>query len=232
MKSWFPFAEYEFYAYLSAGMLLIAAIDYSFGGSFLINRQSWTVAEVVFWIVIAYLIGHLVAGWSASFLDQFVGRRLFVSSSDMLLGLKAARTRERLLAALSGATEYRPMSPSLSSSILTKVATRVGSNVPNSIDGDAAFEAAFPLARTSPDTAARLDRFLNAYGLCRNVSFVSLIAVGLLAVAGLQQGDATCGWLSVAALILGLGMFGRFKKFHAAYAREVFRTFDRLADAP
>ncbi len=147
MKSWFPFAEYEFYAYLSAGMLLIAAIDYSFGGSVLINRQSWTVAAVVFWIVIAYLIGHLAAGWSASFLDQFVGRRLFISSSDMLLGLKASRTRERLLAALSGATEYRPMSPSLSSSILTKVATRVGSNANSSIDGDAAFEAAFPLAR-------------------------------------------------------------------------------------
>jgi len=231
MKSWFPFAEYEFYAYLSAGMLLIAAIDYSFGGSVLINRPSWTIAATVFWIVIAYLTGHLIAGWSASLLDQFIGRRLFVSSTDMVLGLKAPRTRERVLAALSGAIEYRPMSEFLAGSILTKVAARLGSNGVSSIDGDSAFEVAFPLARTSPDTAARLDRFLNAYGLCRNVSFVSLVAVGLLAASGLQRGDATCGWLSIAALTLGLGMFGRFKKFHAAYTREVFRTFDRLADA-
>ena len=57
MKQWFPFTDYEFYAYIAAGMLLVAAVDYTFGGAVLTNRAEWTVVQIVFWAVIAYLAG-------------------------------------------------------------------------------------------------------------------------------------------------------------------------------
>ena len=66
MKQYFPFTDYDFYVYLTAGMLLIASVDYSFGGTVLIHRTEWTVVQITFWVAIAYLFGQLVAGPSSN----------------------------------------------------------------------------------------------------------------------------------------------------------------------
>ena len=81
MKNWFPLTDYDFYAFLTAGMILVAAADFSFGGSQLIERASWTIPGAVFWIVVAYLIGQVTAGWSASVLEFGIGRRFFSRAS-------------------------------------------------------------------------------------------------------------------------------------------------------
>jgi hypothetical protein len=71
-----------------------------------------------------------------------------------------------------------------------------------------------------------MDQFRNLYGFSRNVAFVGLIAAGLLAVRFWQAPDVRTAWLLVGALVLGIGMFGRFLKFYAAYSGEVLRTYN------
>ena len=93
------------------------------------------------------------------------------------------------------------------------------------VEAESAFQRAFPIARKSSDTATRLDNFINLYGMARNLSFASLIASILLSIAAWEQGDQNVALLAGGSLILSIGLFLRFMKFYAAYAREVFRTY-------
>jgi hypothetical protein len=87
MKQWFPFTDYDFYAYLTSGMLLIAAFDYTFGGGVLVERTEWTVVQIVFWTAVAYLIGQLLAGPSAAVLEHGIASALLRPPLAVLLGL-------------------------------------------------------------------------------------------------------------------------------------------------
>jgi hypothetical protein len=109
MKQWFPFTDYDFYAYLASGMLLIAAVDYTFGGAVLVQRTEWTVVQIVFWTVVAYLIGQLLAGPSAAVLEHEVVRNLLHAPSAIILGLQERRWRERMLARMFAGREYAPL---------------------------------------------------------------------------------------------------------------------------
>lgn len=224
MKNWFPLTDYEFYAFLTAGMIVIASVDFAFCGSSLLSRSSWTVASGVFWIAAAYLTGQLTAGPSSSFSEHLAGKRIFRTPGDVLLGFTAPRRRERILCALSGAREYQAFPTAIANSITSKASLLLGAEPIT--DAETAFQVAFPRARRSVDTAKRLDNFGNVYGMCRNVSFAALIATAVLMTGAVLHDDAKSAWCGLGAFVLALGMFGRFMKFYAAYSREVFRTFN------
>lgn len=227
MKDWFPLASYDFYAYLTTGMVALAAYDRVFMESALAQEQHWTVVASVFWTVVAYLVGQIIAIPSAALLEHVVARRILRPPSEIVLGIHPPRRRERWLAALSGAREYQPFPFPNRARIMGKLAT--GLNVaPTGMDGEAAFVAAFPHARGVPDTATRLDNFINQYGMCRNVSMAAIIAMAMLAYGSWQTHDRITVTLTLGAAILAVGLFLRFLKFYAAYTREVFRTYDKV----
>lgn len=230
MKDWFPLTSYEFYAYLTAGMVLLAAVDRVFMGSALAHEQHWTVVAGVFWAATAYLVGQIVAIPSSAVLEQLLARRIFHAPSAVMLGTKPQRVAEKALASAFGAREYAPLPAASQQSVLGKVAKAL--NVaPAAVDEEAAFFCAFPHARSVADTATRLDTFLNQYGMCRNVSFACLVAAGLLVPTALRTGAACDVALAAGAALLAVGLFARFIKFYAAYSREVFRTFDKVVAA-
>lgn len=231
MKDWFPFTSYDFYAYLTAGMVTLAAVDRVFFGSMLAGETSWTVVNGAFWTAIAYLTGQILAIPSSTVLEHLLLRMWLLPPSQVLLGLRAPRRRELAMRWVFGAREYEPLPVASQNSVLRKVAAALSVRV-SEVDGEAAFHCAFPTARGVADSATRLDNFLNQYGMCRNVSFASLIAMGLMVWRALHTGDRIDWTLAGAALVLAVGLFGRFVKFYAAYAREVFRTFDKQVSAP
>lgn len=231
MKNWFPFTSYDFYAYLTAGMVILAAVDRVFLGSMLANQAQWTIVNGAFWTAIAYLVGQILAIPSSALLEHLVARKLLRAPSRILLGLDTPRWREHAVRVFFGAREYDPLPAPSRSSILRKVAA--GLEVPLSgVDAETAYHCAFPHARGVTDSATRLDNFLNQYGMCRNVSFASLLATGLMTWHAIKTGAQLDWVLAIAALILAVGLFGRFIKFYAAYAREVFRTYDKCVPAP
>ena len=227
MKTWFPFTSYDFYAYITTGMLALAAFDRVFMGSMLANEQDWSFVAIAFWTAIAYLTGQLLAIPSSAILEHVVARRILNPPASILLGLKNPRRREAVFTQAFGAREFVPLSVASQRSILRKVSEKLDIAV-EEVDAESAFQCAFPIARSSVDSATRLDTFLNQYGMARNVSFASLIAAFLLLYHGWAETDHVSTNLGIAAVILSIGMFGHFVKFYAAYAREVLRTFDSI----
>lgn len=231
MKDWFPLTSYDFYAYLTGGMVVLAAIDHAFMGSVLANEIEWKVVAIVFWAAIAYLIGHIVAIPSSAILEHWLARRVLRDPSAIILGLHSQRRRERCFATIVGAREYEPFPEDYRALIVTKLCWLMNVAEHN-LKSDAAFQCAFPHARSVSDAAARMDNFLNQYGLCRNVSFASGLATIFLTCFAVRTGQPIDIWLAVGASVLALGLFVRFIKFYAAYTREVFRAFDKTYVMP
>lgn len=227
MKDWFPLASYEFYAFLTTGMVAVAAYDRVFMGSALANEQHWTIVAGVFWAVVAYLVGQIIAMPSSGLLEHLVARRILRPPSEIILGIHPARKRERWIAAVSGAREYQPFPPLIQARILGKLASGL-SVATTALDGETAFISAFPHARSVADTATRLDSFINQYGMCRNVSMAAMLATVMLAFSSCRTHDRMTITLMIGAAILSLGLFLRFIKFYAAYTREVLRTYDKV----
>ena len=226
MKDWFPLTSYEFYAYLTSGMVVLAAADRTFMASSLANQTDWKVVIVVFWAAIAYLIGQIVAIPSSAVFEHLIAKRVLRDPSAVILGLQEQRWCERCFGTMVGSREYEPFPADYRAGIVKKIAQMLNVSEP-SVQADAAFQCAFSHARSIPDSAVRLDNFLNQYGLCRNVSFASLIATVFLTGLACRTGDGTDILLAVGAAVLAIGLFIRFIKFYAAYTREVFRAFNK-----
>jgi hypothetical protein len=226
LKQWFPFTDYDFYAYLTAGMLLIAAVDYTYGSEELVSRTNWTVVQIAFWTAVAYLTGQLLAAPSAAVLEHLLARRIFTPPIVILLGLRKRRWHERLLAALFAGRDYAPLPLLIRERIFAKAAKALECERDQLDNAEAVFQVAYPIARSSTDAAARMDQFRNLYGFSRNLSFVGMIAFLLLALRahGLARPEATV--LMIGALVLAIGMFGRFVKFYAAFGAEVLRSYN------
>ena len=71
-----PFTSYDFWAYLSAGFLLLFAFD-SAAGTKLLMRDTWTVVQGVVAVSLAYAVGQLVASASSFLFEKvLVGKLL------------------------------------------------------------------------------------------------------------------------------------------------------------
>ena len=231
MKQWFPLTDYDFYGFVASGMLLIAAIDYSVAGAVLVSRSEWSVAQGVFWVIIAYFVGQICAAPSSAILEHLVVRRWLTVPADIQLGLKQRNWIEYVLATMFAPREYGPLSEPVRAVALERAAAHYNRPV-GSLDGEAVYQAAFHVSRAVPDTATRLNTFINQYGLGRNVAFVGILAIGLLTYRQIDRPTTTGAWLIVAAVALSIGMFGRFFKFYAAYSSDVLRTYASQAVTP
>jgi hypothetical protein len=230
MKTWFPLTNYDFYAYLSSGIILIASVDYVFTDAVLVNRAEWTVVQAAFWTVIAYLSGQLVAAPSSLLIEHLIARKLFRPPASVILGLTQPRLRERVIASLFANREYRPFAGAIRESIISKASSAVSASSAHPIDAEMVFEIAFPLARTNSDTVNRLDTFINNYGFARNLCLVFTLAFLLLTYQYFTKSTQYTAWLALGAFIMAIGMYGRFIKFYASYSREVFRTYNSLSN--
>jgi hypothetical protein len=228
VKDWFPFTSYDFYAYLTAGMVTLAAVDRVYLRSMLASEAHWTIVNGAFWTAIAYLIGQIIAIPSSAILEHLVARKFLRDPSTILLGLEAPRRREVAVRWLIGAREYEPLPVPTQASVIRKVAAVLSIPVAD-VKAEVAFHCAFPHGRGVADSATRLDNFMNQYGMCRNVSFAAVIAGVLMIWRASHTRDRLDWILVISAFMLAIGLFGRFMKFYAAYAREIFRTFDKVA---
>lgn len=220
MDNKIPFTTYDFWAYLSAGFLLLFAVDHVVGAD-IFARDSWTIVQGIVVISGAYAVGHLVAGMSSLVLEQgFVGS-LLGPPREVLFGcFRAPRWARWMLRGY-----FRRLPDEMCQAALAKgLAAGIGG------PGEALFQFGFQKARASSAVVARLDNFQNLYGFCRNIAMVGLIDALLLMGANvLGRHPPTTFYWGIAALALSAGMTLRYLKFYRHYAIEVFRA---LAYAP
>ena len=216
MENKLPFTSYDFWAYLSAGFLLLFVVDHVAGTNWLM-RETWTVVQSIVAFSCAYAVGHVNASMSSFIFEQLLVGKFLGAPRDILF--KQGKTRCFIRTLIPG---YFKLLPEATRTAAIKRAEV--QNIRN--DSEAMFWAAFSSARATPVVMSRLDNFLNMYGFCRNVALVSFIDAGLLYWfwrwgAGT---DETLTWICV-SLVLGLGMTLRYLKFFRHYAVEVFTCF-------
>ncbi|MEC8714753.1 MAG: hypothetical protein VXY04_05975 [Pseudomonadota bacterium] len=226
MRTWFPFTDYDFYAYLTSGLILVATFDLAFFGGELVYQESWTFVQGVFWTIVCYLIGHVVAGLSSLILQQLAFSGLFLSPEAIVLDLKGPRLHERIFRRLF-ADEYSRLPEHISRIIREKLAQETGNEISIQTDRETIFQTAFSVSRYEVSSKERLDVFMNLYGLCRNVSFSFLISSAVFTTSALLARDRFDIILAFITGIMAVGMFGRYLKFYSAYTREILRTYGR-----
>jgi hypothetical protein len=215
MRSQFPFTDYDFWAYISAGFVLLFAVDHA-AQTGLMVRPSWTVVEGLFATACAYAVGHLLAGLASAILERRIVRHWLGAPSVTLMGVESGPGWFRRVYP----SFYEPLPEETRKEIFAK-ATKRGVIEP----GEALFWAAFDVARSNRTAMDRMSAFLNQYGLCRNLSLTALICAVLLGVTGLWFKRSDDYWWAGAALVLGVGMFLRYLKFYRHYSVEVYTTY-------
>jgi hypothetical protein len=211
-----PFTSYDFWAYLSAGFLLLFAID-SAAGTKLLMRDAWTVVQGVVAVSLAYAVGQLVASASSFLFEKILVGKLLGYPRNVLFG--QAKAWPWVRRCVPG--YFEPLPAATQKAALEK-GERVGVHAP----GESLFWPAFNDARGTPPVMARLNDFLNLYGFCRNTALVAFIDAAVFQWSYLQPKapEAHLLWASI-AFVIGIGMTLRYLKFYRHYAVEVFTSF-------
>jgi hypothetical protein len=211
-----PFTSYDFWAYLSAGFVLLFAIDQALGTD-LLGRDSWTVVQGVVAVTCAYAVGHLIASMSSLLFERLLVGKLLGYPRNVLFGQPLAwKWFRKLMPAY-----FSPLPDATQ-----KAALENGGKFGVSAPGEALFWPAYAHARSTPMVMNRLDNFLNQYGFCRNAALVALLDAAILYWSYLRPGGPPehLIWARV-SLVIGLGMTLRYLKFFRHYALEVFTAF-------
>lgn len=222
-----PFSVYDFFGYLAAGFLLLVAADYNFGGLGLLGEPPKLVMTA-FWVVVAYVIGHIVSHVASALLEEGVLRGLLGSPEEHLFGEKKSGGWARLFPG-----NFRPFPKATQKRLLDKAQRH---SVPAPDRGF--FLHCHPLVKRDQVTLERLNSFLSLYGFCRNLTMGLLWTIPLLLYGAFREfdrhtlqginGDRL--WWAGAAFVAAVGMFYRYLKFFRHYTVEVFMTYAELPD--
>ena len=215
----FPFSFYDFFAYLSSGAVIVATGDYVFHFG-LLNQRDIAPVLAVELIVVAYVLGHVVAHFSSWIFEQVVVGRFLGRPAPILLG-SGPRLRSFQLIfpnyfrALPKATQERVNAQALNRGCTSS--------------GEALFLHAYAtLTNCSEKAQTRLDDFRNQYGFARNMSFAFLISALVLVVGHRIDPALETLWAGCAGVV-GVALFYRYLKFFRQYSYELLLRYAELS---
>lgn len=211
-----PFSVYDFFGYLAAGAVVLAAWIASFFGDEPF-RGSPTLIVGFLLIIMVYILGQIVANIAGDLIERRLVREKFGTPTDILFG---HRTPNRLQARLFPGY-FKRLAAGVRSQVNERATDRKGEDL---------FFHCHAQMKSDAVVWARLDTFLNLYGFCRNTMVAMLIAAACLGV-GILLGSAETGsiadpgsWL-VFCLVAAVGLFYRYLKFYRQYALELFTSY-------
>lgn len=217
-----PFTSYDFWAYLSAGFLLLFVADYV-AGTGLLSRDSWPIVQGVVALASAYAVGQLVASLSSLLIERLLVANLIGYPRDVLFGQPTAPAWVRAMM-----PAYFQALPSATQKAVLEKASSAGITG----SGEALFWMAYANARATPAVMAKMDNFLNQYGFCRNIALVALIDSALLYWSyRYGNGPDVNLHFSWVALVLGIGMTFRYLKFFRHFSVELYTSFAHSKEA-
>jgi hypothetical protein len=219
-----PFTAYDFFAYLSSGFVVIGAADVAFPGSWILDAELSFIEGLV-WIVVAYVLGHVISAVSAPILEQRFAERMLGSREQVLFDPQkgcgsscSTEKRRRVERFFPGYFKRLPKE------IQARVLDRAKNEAKITSIGPALFLYCDAQMRQKPEAAPVLATFLNIYGFARNTCLASLIGAVLLIVGAIkyETNAETKAWLAAAAIAAAVGLLYRYLKFFRLYARDVF----------
>lgn len=210
-----PFSVYDLFGYLSCGFLLCVTYDFTFGGQVLLVENLPTT-YAIFWIVTAYIIGHINANLSSWIIERnLVGRFLGKPERILLNGSANIKYWKLLFPGY-----YTRINEEICSRIHCK-AEKVG------VEGkpEILFHHVRSHAKQDPTTWLRVEVFLERYGFCRNISFALFLSSLILISSGILKNSCTHSKYSFFAIAGSVGMLYRYLKFYRQYSFEMFTAY-------
>lgn len=222
MKNYFPFTDYDFYAYLTSGALFLAVMDFVFNDASLLMQSDWTFIQIVLAFAAAYITGHITATFAQLVIETFIVSNVISKPITLQLGLKPPNFMERMLGVLVG-RYYEPLDASVQEKIKEGARTALSLSTADRLSAEDVFQAGFRRSFSIEGSRSRIDSFLNQYGFCRNISFISLVVTIIIGwkvvCTEVPHGGLA---ISISAVVFA-GMFVRFVKFYSSFQSEVIR---------
>ena len=220
MRQYFPFTDYDFYAYLTSGFFVIVGADYAFTSGTNTLLHDWVIFESVLLVTTAYITGQVFASFSSVVLEHILARRVFSPPLSILMGAPPS-WHERMLSRLLG-RGYTALHKTSREQICQRAARQLHKSTEEiEADPSAVFSPAYQAARSNDDCRGRVDGFRNQYGFARNLAFVGLTVATMLLCNGLWATDGGLIVIYIASMV----MLVRFFKFYAAFMDEVLRYY-------
>lgn len=215
-----PFSIYDFFGYLASGFLLCVALDYCLDENWLM-RDKPPAAHLAFWIVAAYIAGHINANLSSWVLEQRLVGSLLGRPNTILFGV-VPEAKGRI------GRWLRPWLPSIFPGYFAplprKVRERISARAEvngEPLDGETLFHHVRTTSKKDQVTWGNVQVFLHLYGFCRNISFALLLSTLLLAAHG--------RWALASVSLAGsVGMLYRYLKFFRQYSYEMFTAYSDM----
>ena len=222
MRGYFPFTDFDFYAYVVSGLILLVSLDYACPATDLMLHRNWSIVEGAVAIAAGYFTGLVAAMIATTLLEHSLFNRLVVPPSALMLGRAIPTRRDRFLARFAG-THYLTALP-------TPIADRANDNaraalqITGKASRESIFQYGFAVGRCSEDTCRRMDRDRREYEFGRNMTVVSLLSmIALLAKAAIEGNEVALAW-SIGALLLAGVMFTRYIRYYASFHSQVIRA--------
>lgn len=212
-----PFGVYDFFAYLSSGTVMLVALDHVCRTGLLTQPHTTPIVAVVL-VIMAYVVGHIVAHFSSFLLEQSFCGKLLYRPTALLLGSKPHFVfLSRLF------PNYHRALPASTRDRISEQAASRGCTA----HGETLFLHAYALVTTNDKAQARLDEFRNQYGFARNMSFAFIVSSLMLAIAHYFGDTLPWGfiWLVFGA---GVALLYRYLKFFRQYSYELFLRYAEL----
>lgn len=216
-----PFSIYDFFACLSSGFVLIAAVDYAFNAGKLLTHDAAFLLDLVL-IIGAYIVGHVVAEFASHIYERGIVRGRLGDPLNNLLATPSASERWRRVSK----SYFQPLPEETQLRISKKAQARQFEG-----SGRGLFYHCHAIVKRDPVVLGRLGTFLNLYGFARNNSLAAFAAAPIL-VAGAIHSHDDAGrklWLAAGAIVAGIGLFYRYLKFFRLYAVEVLVSYAETA---
>jgi len=108
LKNWrFPFTDYDFYAYLAIGLVILASLDCATSGGEIFSGD-WRYRYVAAVVVVAYIVGHINAGIATVVVEHWLARKVLKPPIAVMMGFVTQNKIERLIGRIVG-RYYEPL---------------------------------------------------------------------------------------------------------------------------
>ena len=234
MRGYFPFTDFEFYAYVVSGLVLLVTLDYSCTAVDLLLHWNWQLEQAAVVIAISYVTGMIVAMLAASVLETQLFKRT-KRPSAIMLGYAAPGGWEKFLTISTGTSYFfSPLSDLLITKAKRNAAAALGCELEamdNKDRREDLFQYGFFVARRAEDSCRRIDRDRREYEFSRNMAVVSFISAVALYLRGVFRMEVPPMAWALAATLTSIIMFLRYVRYYGSFHSQVIRAA-AFADLP
>jgi hypothetical protein len=213
-----PFDPYDFFGYLSSGLLILVGMDIVLGFPAILGRE-FKVVDSAILIIAIYVTGQIIATPAKALLEDGLVGKVLGRPNVNLFQEKKPRIRGLIFPGfyLSLPTQTR-----------MKILIKAKNEGVEGIGEDLFLHVRYSQAVVQDQKLGeKLNSFINKYGFSRNLSFSALlVGVGCLIKMFLfPDSNTDLSKYGITALIIAIFLFYRYLKFFRQYSYEMFNFY-------